>query len=232
VVVRGSLSTSNIVGDLTMQSGGRIRTSASGARVELSSGAAGFVDFYAPNGDKTTISSSNGSVVGGVLTIGGGGIATDFGFFVSESGAITSGAIEATTVQATSITDSSNVATGSIITAGGVGIAKRLNVGGALNAPIVTVKAVVSVSTPYTVLATDTHIAVDNGASAFTVNLPAGTEGRKVTIYDNIGGAGVGSEITINRASTDTINGATSIQLSTQYESATLLFSGTNWTRI
>jgi hypothetical protein len=158
----------------------------------------------------------------------------DFTFRIVNSQVDFTGAtvFDASKINITSTTESNSTATGSIITAGGVGIAKRLNVGGALNAPIVTVKAVVSVSTPYTVLATDTHIAVDNGASAFTVNLPAGTEGRKVTIYDNIGGAGVGSEITINRASTDTINGATSIQLSTQYESATLLFSGTNWTRI
>jgi hypothetical protein len=131
-------------------------------------------------------------------------------------------------------TDSSNVATGSIITAGGVGIAKNLNVGGtgnftgALTAPLTVIKNVDA--DPYPVVATDNYVAVDTSITT-TINLPTGTEGRKVTIFDSVGGAGL-STITINRASTNTINGSTSTTLTTNYQSVTLLFTGGNWTII
>jgi hypothetical protein len=252
VVIRGSLSTSNIVGDLTMSTGvirnvsGNLRINPNG--IELNPGTTlsptGGASVYFETLNQIGFLSALNNLAdteldvvlrgGFILTLGTNNYNSAIVITESAGGRVDVAlrALFSNQIDSSDTTDSISAGTGSIITAGGVGIAKRLNVGGALNAPIVTVKAVVSVSTPYTVLATDTHIAVDNGASAFTVNLPAGTEGRKVTIYDNIGGAGVGSEITINRASTDTINGATSIQLSTQYESATLLFSGTNWTRI
>jgi hypothetical protein len=97
---------------------------------------------------------------------------------------------------------------------------------GALGAPLVTITS--TSATPYTVLASDTHIAVDNGASPFTVNLPAGTAGRKVTIFDSVGTASLGT-ITINRAGSNTINGATSTTLTTNYQSVTLLFTAGNW---
>jgi hypothetical protein len=129
-------------------------------------------------------------------------------------------------------TESTNTTSGSIITAGGVGIAKNLHVGGtgnftgALNAPVVGVTSVSA--TPYTVLATDTHIAVDNNANPFTVNLPAGTAGRKVTIFDKVGGAGVGT-ITINANGSENIKNLSSITLTTAYQSVTLLFTPNKW---
>jgi hypothetical protein len=100
-----------------------------------------------------------------------------------------------------------------------------------LNAPKVTITPISDTESPYAVLSTDTHIAVDNGLSAVTINLPTGTDGRKVTIYDRGGTALLGT-ITINRASTNTINGLTSITLTTNYQSVTLLFYGGNWTII
>jgi hypothetical protein len=96
------------------------------------------------------------------------------------------------------------------------------------NIPNVTVTDVETADSPYTVLATDTHIAVDTSASTITINLPAGTTGRKVTIFDT----GSGNTITINRAGSDTINGATSTTLTTAYQSVTLVFYGGNWTII
>jgi hypothetical protein len=102
---------------------------------------------------------------------------------------------------------------------------------GALSAPLVAVTSVTSIQTPYTVLATDTHIAVDNGASPFTVNLPAGTNGRKVTIFDSIGTASSGL-ITIDADGAEEINGAGTTTLTTDYQSVTLLFTGGNWTII
>jgi hypothetical protein len=140
-------------------------------------------------------------------------------------------------IESASTTDSTSTFTGSIITAGGAGIAKNLHVGGtgnftgALNAPVVGVTTITDAQSPYTVLASDAYIGVDNSANAVTVNLPAGTAGRKITIYDYAGTASLGT-ITINRASTNTINGSTSTTLTTNYQSVTLLFTGGNWTII
>ena len=140
-----------------------------------------------------------------------------------------------TLVQST--TDSTSKDTGSIITEGGIGIEKSAYIGGDIgvigtaNLPRVTITAITDANSPYTVLATDTHIAVDNGGNAVTVNLPTGTAGRMVTIFDTTGTANVGT-ITINRASTNTINGATSTTLTTAHQSVTLLFNSGNWTKI
>jgi hypothetical protein len=134
-------------------------------------------------------------------------------------------------VTANDTTDSTSKDTGSIITEGGIGIEKNAYIGGSLNAPKVTITPISDTDSPYAVLSTDTHIAVDNGLSAVTINLPTGTDGRKVTIYDRGGTALLGT-ITINRASTNTINGLTSTTLTTNYQSVTLLFYGGNWTII
>jgi hypothetical protein len=214
-----------------METGGRIRTDSTGARIELSSGTAGFVDIYSTNGDKATISGTNGTGAGAIITMGGGGIQTDFVFSVTDAGATTTGALESTTINATNTTDSTSKDTGSIITEGGIGIEKNAYIGGSLNAPKVTITPITDSDSPYAVLSTDTHIAVDNGLSAVTINLPTGTDGRKVTIYDRGGTALLGT-ITINRASTNTINGLTSTTLTTNYQSVTLLFYGGNWTII
>jgi hypothetical protein len=134
------------------------------------------------------------------------------------------------TLTSTLTTESTSTTTGSIITAGGAGIAKNLHVGGtgnftgALNAPVVAVK--IPDTTTYNVVATDTHIAIDSSITD-TVNLPAGTAGRKITMFNT-----ASSTITINRAGTDFINGATSITLTTLYESVTLLFTAGNWIKI
>jgi hypothetical protein len=102
---------------------------------------------------------------------------------------------------------------------------------GAVNTPLVSVTAISDADSPYAVLASDEYIGVDNGANAVTVNLPAGTAGRKITIYDYAGTASLGT-ITINRAGSNTINGGTSTTLTTNYQSVTLLFTGGNWTII
>jgi hypothetical protein len=128
-------------------------------------------------------------------------------------------------------TESDSIATGSIITLGGMGIAKNLRVGGAgsftgaLNAPLVSIKDVDA--DPYPVIATDTHVAVDTSITT-TINLPAGTEGRRVTIFDSLGTASIGN-ITIDADGAEEINGAGTTTLTTDYQSVTLLFTAGNW---
>jgi hypothetical protein len=128
-------------------------------------------------------------------------------------------------------TDSTSKDTGSIITEGGIGIEKNAYIGGSLNAPKVGVTTITDAQSPYTVLATDSYIGVDNNANAVTVNLPAGTAGRKVTIYDYAGTASLGT-ITIDADGAEEINGAGTTTLTTDYQSVTLLFTGGNWTII
>lgn len=84
---------------------------------------------------------------------------------------------------------------------------------------------------PYTALVTDEYIAVSTG-TAKTVNLPSATAvgaGHVLTIKDYTGGASA-NNITIARAGSDTIDGATSRTISTNYGSVRLVSDGgTNW---
>lgn len=172
---------------------------------------------------------STSTTTGSTVLSGGAGIAKNL--HVGGTGNFTG------SLSALSTTESTSKDTGSIITEGGVGIEKNLHVGGtgnftgALRSPVMNMTAITDADSPYTVLATDTHIAVDNNANPVTINLPTGTNGRRIVIFDSAGGAGSGT-ITINRASTNTINGATSTTLTTAYQSVTLIFNAGNWTII
>jgi hypothetical protein len=106
------------------------------------------------------------------------------------------------------------------------------SVSGLSSIPSVVITELNDTDTPYTIVSSISYYSVDNNASAFSITLPTGTSGREITIFDVSGGAGVGSEITINRASTDTINGATSYAINSAYGSATLIFNRGNWTII
>jgi hypothetical protein len=156
----------------------------------------------------------------------------DTGSIITEGGiGVEKSAYIGTNLRVLGTTESTSTTTGSTVLSGGLGVAKNVYIGGSLNAPKVTITPISDTDSPYAVLSTDTHIAVDNGLSAVTINLPTGTDGRKVTIYDRGGTALLGT-ITINRASTNTINGLTSITLTSNYQSVTLLFYGGNWTII
>jgi hypothetical protein len=310
VVVRGSLSTSNIVGNLIMQSGGEIKNTGNNYLIDENG-----IELYGTGdvvskmtGDSfTTGSISGGSITemspfglkialtafpGNRLDIGtdlikfynAAGLRGEIGGFVGfsdtanatskDTGAITTeGGIGVekdifvggkATVAST--TDSSNVATGSIITAGGVGIAKNLNVGanlrvlgtteatnvatgstvlsgglgvaknvhvgGILVAPIVAMVSITDGDSPYAIPAGISYVATDSSTGGITVNLPAGANGRKITIFDSVGSASINS-ITIQRSGSDTINGGTaSYQLTNDYESVTVIFNNGNWTII
>lgn len=86
--------------------------------------------------------------------------------------------------------------------------------------------SVVSKTTTYSVAATD-DVVLCSG-SAFTVTLPAASalSGRVITIKKT--DSTLANIITIARAGSDTIDGATSTTLNTQYESVTLVSDGTS----
>jgi len=89
------------------------------------------------------------------------------------------------------------------------------------------VVAVTSSATPVTVPATGGHIRVIGTAGAKTVTMPTGsgvTVGTIFTIKDAAGNAGSGT-ITINRTGTDTIDGATSQTITTNYGVLTIIYA-------
>lgn len=108
------------------------------------------------------------------------------------------------------------------------------NNGPTLTAPILNGEKVALVTkvfsdSPYTALSTDVVILCDCTSGAMTVNLPAVASaglGRRYVIkkIDSSGNA-----VTIDGNASDTIDGATTKSLATQYASATLLNSTTAW---
>jgi hypothetical protein len=167
--------------------------------------------------DSTDTTDSTTTGTGAFITAGGVGIAKN--------------AYVGANLRVIGTTEATNVATGSTVLSGGLGVAKNVFIGGDLYAPKVGVTTITDAQSPYTVLATDSYIGVDNGVSTVTVNLPAGTAGRKVTIYDYAGTASQGT-ITIDADGAEEINGAGTTTLTTDYQSVTLLFTGGNWTII
>jgi len=86
-------------------------------------------------------------------------------------------------------------------------------------------------TTPVTVAATDCVVSIKLGTpGAVTVNLPAGADKQYFYIYDERGDAAT-NNITINRAGTDTIEGATSTTIVTNNECVCLCYvsGGTDW---
>jgi len=87
---------------------------------------------------------------------------------------------------------------------------------------------VTSSSTPVTVPAIGGHVRVVGAAGAKTVTLPATSgvkAGTRVTIKDAAGNAASGT-ITVNAASTETIDGAASATITTNYGVLRLIYSG------
>lgn len=83
----------------------------------------------------------------------------------------------------------------------------------------------------YTVLVTDHFVGVTSNASARTITLPAASackNGQMFIIKDEAGTAASANNITIARAGSDTIDGATSITISANYGVCRLYSNGSN----
>ena len=110
--------------------------------------------------------------------------------------------------------------------AGNVGIAttgptSTLDINGSMS------QSVTSVSATYTALATDHNILASAG-SAFTITLPAasGVAGR---IYHIKKIDAAANDVTIDANGTETIDGALTIALSSQYDNVKIICDGSNW---
>lgn len=83
-------------------------------------------------------------------------------------------------------------------------------------------------ATDYTVLVTDYYVTVSSTAAARTLTLPSASsvgDGAKFIVKDTSGGAGTNS-ITITRAGSDTIDGANTAVINSNYGSLTLISDG------
>jgi hypothetical protein len=109
--------------------------------------------------------------------------------------------------------------------------------GSAVDAKIAAIPAVdksiasVSVVTSSTTADGTAQIIVVNGSAAVTVTLPASPAvGKLITIKDGAGIAGT-SNVTI-AGNSKNIDGAASVAITANYESATLVYNGTQWNLI
>lgn len=76
--------------------------------------------------------------------------------------------------------------------------------------------------------ASDNIVLVDSTAAARTITLPAPTNGRVLFVKD-LNGTSASHHITINPFASETIDGASSYVLSTNYASVEFTSDGTNW---
>jgi len=89
----------------------------------------------------------------------------------------------------------------------------------------------VATAADYTALVSDSVVGVTSTAAARTITLPSAaamTPGARMTVKDESGAAAV-NNITISRAGTDTIEGAITKVISTNYGTVTLYSTGSVW---
>lgn len=91
----------------------------------------------------------------------------------------------------------------------------------------------VNTDSPYSVLATDSNVFVNSTAGVVTVTLPTavGCAGQRYVIKDWKGQSAT-NNITIGTTSAQTIDGAATKVLTTNYQSATVVSDGANWSLI
>jgi len=89
-----------------------------------------------------------------------------------------------------------------------------------------TVVTKVFADSPYSVTATDEVVLADATAGAITVNLPTPTSGRRLNVKKIDSSANV---VTVDTPGAETIDGAATFPLASQYDSVTLVSDGTDW---
>lgn len=84
--------------------------------------------------------------------------------------------------------------------------------------------SVVSKTATYSAAAGDCVLA-DASGGAFTVHLPAPSVDARVTVKN----VGATNTVTVDTPGTETIDGAASVALATQWDTKTFVSDGTNW---
>jgi len=88
---------------------------------------------------------------------------------------------------------------------------------------VVQISPIDPTDSPYTVKDTDINLIIDTDTGAVTVNLPAGENGRRLTIKNS---GSSGNDITVNPSGADTIEGDSSFAVH-DAESIQLLYETT-----
>ena len=111
----------------------------------------------------------------------------------------------------------------------GIGITptETLHVAGSIGLQQVTID---NTDSPYTVLSTDHTIIANAASGAITINLPASASSDdRVLVIKKIDAS---NDVTIDGNSAETVDGAATLVLDTQYESSFIQCDGSNWHRL
>jgi len=156
----------------------------------------------------------------GLMLVGASGLLESLG--VATNGQIPIGSTGANPVLST-ITAGTNIS----ITNGAGSI--TINSGGSGSGQIVNVTALDNTDSPYTVLSTDYYMSCDTTAGVLTVTLPNAPTTGTVYVVKDAAGTADSFNITIGTAGAETIDGAATFVMNTEYEAVNLLYNGSSW---
>ena len=119
------------------------------------------------------------------------------------------------------ITSIANGTSGTFLKSNGVGVLSSWD-------SVAQTFAIVSKTANYTVLTSDNLVLCDDTAASFTLTLYAasGNSGKQVLVKKTVATV---NTITIDGNASETIDGATTTTVNTQYEQVTLVCDGSNW---
>ena len=170
------------------------------------------------NADSINVTSAGG------MNIVATGAATKDTIITNTNGSLTITAGESAS-DAFNLT-ASGAASGMTLTAGTAGITLSSGLK-------VKVTSVAAAASPYALLGTDYFVTTDTTGGALTITLPAApATGRQIIVYDGVGQAAIGGNITIDGNGKNIAAGGTSAAtklINTAYESYTLTYNGTLW---